>query len=76
LKIITEILKASDTGSIGYCELKQHKLLVDEESSELLDERKQIKLQCLQNQNQIIRGNVNNVRREAIRNLRNKGGNI
>jgi hypothetical protein len=58
----------------GLClyELRQHKPWFDEESSRLLDQRKQAKMQWLQDPNQSNAGNLNNVRREASRHFRNK----
>jgi hypothetical protein len=46
----------------------------DEECSQFLDERKQAEMQCLQDPNQSNVDNLNNVRREAGRHFRNKGG--
>jgi hypothetical protein len=45
---------------------------LDEECSKLLDQRKQAKLQWLQDPSEIIGDNLNNVRREASRYFRNK----
>jgi hypothetical protein len=50
--------------------LKQHKLWFDEEYSKLLHERKQAKLQWLQNPNQTNGDNLNNVRGEDSRTFR------
>jgi hypothetical protein len=46
---ITENMKASATESLGYFELKHHKPWFEEKCSELLEKRKQAKLQWLQN---------------------------
>jgi hypothetical protein len=46
--------------------------LFDEECPELLDQRKQAKLQWLQDPSEINGGNLNNVRRESSRYFRNK----
>jgi hypothetical protein len=44
----------------------------EERYAELLDKRKQFKLQRLQHRNEINRDDVNNVIREASRKFRNK----
>jgi hypothetical protein len=54
--------------------LKKHKPWFDEGCSELSDQRKQAKLQWLQDANEINEGNLNNIRREASRHFRNKTG--
>jgi hypothetical protein len=61
---------------LGYNELKKNKTLLDEGCSKLLDHRKQAKLQCLRDQNEINVDNLNNIRREASGYFRNKCGNI
>jgi hypothetical protein len=53
-------------------ELKKHMPWFDEECSKLLDQRKQAKLQWLQDPSEINGDNLNNERREASRYLRNK----
>jgi hypothetical protein len=58
--------------NIGYYELKKHKPWFDKEYSELLDQRKQAKLQWLQDPSEINGDNLNNVRHEATRYFRNK----
>jgi hypothetical protein len=58
--------------SLGYCVLKQHKSWFDEGCPELLDERTQAKLQCLQALSQLNGNALNNVRSEAGRRFRNK----
>jgi hypothetical protein len=55
-----------------YYELKKHKPWFGEGSSELLDKRKQAKLQLLQNPSEINGDNLNNVRRETSSHFRNK----
>jgi len=55
--------------------MKQHKTRFDEECSKLLDQRKQAKLQWLQNTSHINGKNLNNVRRETSRTFRKKEGN-
>jgi hypothetical protein len=67
-----ENIKISAKESIGYFELKKHYPWFDERCSKLLDRRKQIKLQWVQNPGEIIGDNQKNVRREAIRHFRNK----
>jgi uncharacterized protein YaaR (DUF327 family) len=47
-------------------------LLLDEGCSELLDQRKQAKLQWLQDPSEINGDNLKSVRRETIRHFRNK----
>jgi hypothetical protein len=71
-EMIRENIKMSVKESLGYYELKQHKPWFDEGCSELLDQRKQAKLQWLQDPNEINRDNLNNVRYEACRHFRNK----
>jgi hypothetical protein len=58
--------------SLDYYELKQRKPWFDEGCSELLDQRKQAKLQWLHDRSEINRDNLNNVRRENSRHFRNK----
>ena len=53
-------------------ELKQHKPWFDEECLHFLDERKQAKLQWVQDPSQRNVDKLNNVRREASRHFRNK----
>jgi hypothetical protein len=43
---------ASATESVGYYDLKQHRPWFDEECSKLLDQRKQEKLEWLQNRSE------------------------
>jgi hypothetical protein len=69
---IRENIKISVKESLGYYELKQHKPWFNEGCSELLDQRKQAKLQWLQDPSEINGDNLNNVRREVSRNFRNK----
>ena len=57
---------------LGPHELKQHKPWFDEECLHFLDERKQAKLQWVQDPSQRNVDNLNNVRREASRHFRNK----
>jgi hypothetical protein len=59
---IRENIKTSAKESLGYFELKKHKPCFDEGCSELLDQRKQAKLQWLQDRSAINGDNLNNVR--------------
>ena len=58
--------------SLGLYESKQHKPWFDEECLGFLGQRKQAKMQWLQDPNQSSVDNLNNVRREASRHFRNK----
>jgi hypothetical protein len=51
--------KSLNHKSLGYYVLKQHKTCFDEECSKLLDQRKQAKLQWLQNPSQINGDDLN-----------------
>jgi hypothetical protein len=75
-KTIRENIKISAKESLGYFELKKHKPWFDEGCSELLYQRKEAKLQWLQDPSEINGVNLNNVRRETSRHFRNKSGNI
>jgi hypothetical protein len=66
------MLKLKLIESLGYYEMKKQKPCFDEGCSKLLDQRKQAKLQWLQDPNEINWDNLNNVRREATRHFRNK----
>jgi hypothetical protein len=68
---IRENIKISAKESQGYYELKKHKPWFDKGCSELLDQRKQAKLQWLQEPSKITGDNLNNIRREASRHFRN-----
>jgi hypothetical protein len=69
---IRENIKISAKETLGYYELKKHKPWFDKGCSKLLDQRKQAKLQCLQDRNEINGDNLNKVRCEASRHFRNK----
>jgi uncharacterized protein YaaR (DUF327 family) len=69
---IRENIKISAKESLGYYELKKHKPWFDEGCPKLLDQRKQAKLQWLQDPSEINGDNLNNVRREASRHFQNK----
>ena len=62
--------------SLGLYELKQHKPWFDEACLWFLYQRKQAKMQWLQNPNQNNVDNLNNKRREASRHFRAKRSNI
>jgi hypothetical protein len=57
---------------LGYFELKKPRPWFDEGCPELLDQRKQAKVQWLQDPSEINGDNLNNVRREASRHFRDK----
>jgi hypothetical protein len=67
---IGQNIKISAKESPGYHELKKHKPWFDEGCSSLLDQRKQAKLQWLQDPNE-INDNLNK-RHETSRHFRNK----
>jgi hypothetical protein len=69
---IRENIKMSAKESPGFYEPKQHNPWFDEGCSELSDQRKQAKLQWLQDPSEINGDNLNNVRRQASRHFRNK----
>jgi len=54
-------MKASTAENLGYCQLKQLKPWFDEECLKLLDHRKQVKLQWLQNPSHVNGNNVNDM---------------
>jgi len=58
--------------SLSQYELKQHKPCFDEECLGFLDQRKQAKMQWLQDPNQCSVDNLRNVRCEASRHFRKK----
>jgi hypothetical protein len=70
--MIRKNIKISAKESLGYSELKKHKPWFDEGCSKLLDQRKQAKLQWLQDPNEINGDSLNNVRRKSRRYFRNK----
>jgi hypothetical protein len=69
---IRENITISAKESLGCFELKKHKPWFDTECSKLSDQRKQAKLQWLQDPSEINGANLNNVRHEASRYFRNK----
>jgi hypothetical protein len=58
---IMDNIKISPKYSLVLHELKQHKLWFDEECSQFLDHGKQVKMQWLQNKNQIYLNILNNI---------------
>jgi hypothetical protein len=70
--MIRENIKISAKESLGYYELKKHKPWFDEGCSKLLAQRKQTKLQWLQDPSEIKGDNLKNVRHETSRHFRNK----
>jgi len=71
-----ENIKTSAKEWLGLYKLKQHTPWFDEKCLHFLDQRKQAKMQWLQDPNQSNIGNLNNVRHEASRHFRNKNKNI
>jgi hypothetical protein len=69
---IRENIKISAQQGLGYRESEHHKPWFDEECSKLVDQRKQAKLQWLQDLSEVNEDNFNNVRLEASRYFRNK----
>jgi hypothetical protein len=70
--MIKENTKISANESLGYYELNKHKPWFNAGCSQLLHQRKQAKLQCLQDPSEINGANLNKVTREAGRHFRNK----
>ena len=69
---IKENINTSAKESLGLYELKQYKPWFDEECLHFLNERKQAKLQWVQDPRQRNVENLNNVRRDDSRHFRNK----
>jgi hypothetical protein len=69
---IKENIKTSATESLGMHEMKQHKPWFDEECLGILEQRKEAKMQWIQDPSQSNADNLNNVRRDASRHFRNK----
>jgi hypothetical protein len=69
---IRENIKTSAKDNLGYQKLKHNKPWFDDECSKLMDQRKQAKLQWLQNLSQINGENLQNLRHETSRIFRNK----
>jgi hypothetical protein len=66
-----EHIKTSAIDNLGCHRLKHNKPWFDDECSKLIDQRKQAKLQWLQNPSQINGHNLQNLRRETSRSFRN-----
>jgi dsDNA-specific endonuclease/ATPase MutS2 len=73
---IKENVKTSAKESLGVHEMKQHKPWFDEECLGILDQRKQAKIQWIQDRSHNNVDNLNNVRRDVSRHFRNKGRHI
>jgi hypothetical protein len=69
---IREDIKISAKVSLDYYELRKHKPWFDEGSSELLDQRKQAKLQGLHDPSEINWDSPNTTKREDSRHCRTK----
>ena len=69
---IKENIKTSARDSLGMKEIKQHKPWFDEECLGILDQRKQARMQWIQDPSQSNVHNMNNARRDARRHFRNK----
>jgi hypothetical protein len=69
---IRENIKISAKESLGYYELKKHETWFNKGFSKLLVQKKQAKLQWLQDPNETNGDNLNNIRRETSRHFRNK----
>jgi hypothetical protein len=69
---ISENIKISAKESLGYYEPKKNKSWFDEGCSKLLDQRKQDKLQWLQDPSEINGDNLNHLMCETSRHFRNK----
>jgi hypothetical protein len=70
--MITENIKISAKESLCNFQLKKHRLWFNEGCTELLDQRKQAKLQWLQDPSETNGDNMNNVRHGARKYFRNK----
>jgi hypothetical protein len=69
---IRENIKSLAQERLGYFESKHHKPWFDGECSKLVDQRKQAKLQWLQDPSEANEDNLSDVMREAGRHCRNK----
>jgi hypothetical protein len=69
---IRENINISARECIGQYEAKHHKPWFDEECLKLVDQRKQAKLQWLQDPSVVSEDNLSNVRRKVRRHFRNK----
>jgi hypothetical protein len=69
---IKENVKVPAKEMLGLYRQKQHRPWFDEECSQVLGQRKQVKMQWLQDPNQSNLDNLSNTRREGSRHFRNK----
>ena len=69
---IKENIKTSAKERLCLQEWKQHKPWVDKECVDILDQRKQAKMQWIQNPSGSNVDNLNNIRRDVSRHFRNK----
>ena len=69
---IKENIKTSAKDSLGLHELKQYKPWFDEQCLVFLDQRKQAKLQWIHDPSQSNVDNLNYIRHDASRHIRNK----
>jgi hypothetical protein len=69
---IKENIKTSAKGSLGLHELKQHKPWFDKECLGFLDQRKQAKMQWIQDPSQRNVDNLNKIRHAVSRHFRNR----
>jgi hypothetical protein len=60
---VRENIRIPAKENIGHCEAKHHKPWLDEEYLELVDRRKQAKLQLFQDPSVVNEDNLSNVRR-------------
>jgi hypothetical protein len=67
-----EYIKTSATKNLRYHKLKHNKPWFDDECSKLIDQKKQPKLQWLQNPSYISRDNLQNLKHEISRTYKNK----
>jgi hypothetical protein len=69
-------IKISALESLGYYEWKKHKPWFDKGCSKLLDQRKRVKFESLQDPSKINGDNLNNIRGETSSRFRKKRGSI
>jgi hypothetical protein len=69
---IKEDIKTSAKERLGLHELKQHTPWFDKECVGFLDQRKQAKMQWIQDPSRSTADNLNNVRRDTSRHFRGK----
>jgi hypothetical protein len=70
---IRDNIKTSSEESLGYHRPKHNKPWFDDKCSKLIDQRRQAKLQWLQNPSQSNGDNLQNLRRETSRTFKKKG---